>query len=159
MFMILSSAIRRLAAVAGVAAAGWAGAALVPAPASPLPTVTVYKSPTCGCCTKWIAHLRSAGFTVVAHDTDDLNGVQSAFGVPFRLGSCHTAKVGNYVIEGHVPADLIQKLLTEQPRVVGLAVPGMVTGSPGMEGPGAEAYDVVAWDRAGKTTVYAHRQP
>ena len=121
--MILSSAIRRLAAVAGVATAGLAGAALVPAPASPLPTVTVYKSPTCGCCTKWIAHLRSAGFTVVAHDTDDLNGVQSTFGVPFRLGSCHTAKVGKYVIEGHVPADLIQKLLTEQPRVVG-PVPG-----------------------------------
>jgi hypothetical protein len=157
--MILTLAMRRLAAVAGVAAAGLAAAALVPAPTSPLPTVTVYKSPTCGCCGKWIAHLRSAGFTVVAHDTDDLNSVQTALGVPFRLGSCHTAKVGNYVIEGHVPADLIQKLLAEHPRVVGLAVPGMVTGSPGMEGPGAVAYDVVAWDRAGKTTVYAHRQP
>lgn len=157
--MILSSAIRRLAAAAGVVAAGLAAAALVPAPSSPLPTVTVYKSPTCGCCGKWIAHLRSAGFTVVAHDTDDLNGVQSALGVPFRLGSCHTAKVGNYVIEGHVPADLIQKLLTEHPPLVGLAVPGMVTGSPGMEGPGAVPYDVVAWDRSGKTTVYAHRTP
>lgn len=157
--MMVSSAMNRLAAVAGVAAAGLAAAALVRAPASPLPTVTVYKSPTCGCCTKWIAHLRAAGFTVVAHDTDDLKGVQGSFGVPFRLGSCHTAKVGNYVIEGHVPADVIQKLLTEQPRIAGLAVPGMVTGSPGMEGPGAEAYDVVAWDRTGKTTVYAHRAP
>lgn len=157
--MILSSGIRKLAAVAGVASAGLAAAALVPAPASPLPTVTVYKSPTCGCCGKWIAHLRSAGFTVVTHDTDDLNGVQNALGVPFRLGSCHTAKVGNYVIEGHVPADLIQKLLAEKSPVAGLAVPGMVTGSPGMEGPGAQPYDVVAWDRSGKTTVYAHRAP
>lgn len=157
--MIFSSTIRRLAGLAGVAAAGLAAAALVRAPVSPLPTVTVYKSPTCGCCTKWIAHLRAAGFTVVAHDTDDLNGVQQAFGVPFRLGSCHTAKVGNYVVEGHVPADVIQKLLTERPRVAGVAVPGMVTGSPGMEGPGAEPYDVVAWDRSGKTTVYAHRAP
>lgn len=157
--MMLSHAFRGLTGVAAVAAAALAAGALTRAPAPPPPTITVYKSPTCGCCTKWIAHLRSAGFTVVAHDTDDLNGVQQAFGVPFRLGSCHTAKVGNYVIEGHVPADLIQKLLAEKSPVAGLAVPGMVTGSPGMEGPGAEAYDVVAWDRAGKTTVYAHRQP
>lgn len=157
--MMLSHAFRGLTGVAAVAAAALAAGALTRAPAPPPPTITVYKSPTCGCCTKWIAHLRSAGFTVVAHDTDDLNGVQQAFGVPFRLGSCHTAKVGNYVIEGHVPADLIQKLLAEKSPLAGLAVPGMVTGSPGMEGPGAEAYDVVAWDRAGKTTVYAHRQP
>jgi hypothetical protein len=78
-------------------------------------------------------------------------------GVPFRLTSCHTARVGKYVIEGHVPADLIQRLLAVHPALAGLSVPGMVTGSPGMEGPGAEPYDVIAWDRDGKTTVYARR--
>lgn len=156
--MTSTSVIPRLGAVAGVAAVLIAATALVRAPAAPAgPTVTVYKSPTCGCCGKWIAHLQAAGFTVVAHDTDDVSAVRSSMGVPFRLGSCHTARVGNYVIEGHVPADLITKILTEHPAITGLAVPGMVTGSPGMEGPGAQPYDVVAWDRAGKTSVYAHR--
>ena len=156
--MTPTSIIPRLGAVAGVAAVLLAATALVRAPAAPAgPTVTVYKSPTCGCCSKWIAHLQAAGFTVVAHDTDDVNAVRSSMGVPFRLGSCHTARVGNYVIEGHVPADLITRLLTEHPAIAGLAVPGMVTGSPGMEGPGAQPYDVMAWDRAGKTSVYAHR--
>ena len=156
--MTPTSIIPRLGAVAGVAAVLLAATALVRAPAAPAgPTVTVYKSPTCGCCGKWIAHLQAAGFTVVAHDTDDVNAVRSSMGVPFRLGSCHTARVGNYVIEGHVPADLITRLLTEHPAIAGLAVPGMVTGSPGMDGPGAQPYDVVAWDRAGKTSVYAHR--
>jgi hypothetical protein len=156
--MTPTSIIPRLGAVAGVAAVLLAATALVRALGAPAgPTVTVYKSPTCGCCGKWIAHLQAAGFTVVAHDTDDVNAVRSSMGVPFRLGSCHTARVGNYVIEGHVPADLITKLLTEHPAIAGLAVPGMVTGSPGMEGPGAQPYDVMAWDRAGKTSVYAHR--
>ena len=156
--MTPTSIIPRLGAVAGVAAVLLAATALVRVPAAPAgPTVTVYKSPTCGCCGKWIAHLQAAGFTVVAHDTDDVSAVRSSMGVPFRLGSCHTARVGNYVIEGHVPADLITKLLTEHPAIAGLAVPGMVTGSPGLEGPGAQPYDVVAWDRAGKTSVYAHR--
>jgi hypothetical protein len=156
--MTPTSIIPRLGAVAGVAAVLLAATALVRAPAAPAgPTVTVYKSPTCGCCGKWIAHLQAAGFTVVAHDTDDVSGMRNSLGVPFRLASCHTARVGNYVIEGHVPADLITKILTEHPAIAGLAVPGMVTGSPGMEGPGAQPYDVVAWDRAGKTSVYAHR--
>ncbi|HEY7685029.1 MAG TPA: DUF411 domain-containing protein, partial [Gemmatimonadales bacterium] len=132
------------------------GAQARPAQAA-LPAMTVYKSATCGCCTKWIEHMRSAGFTVVAHDTEDHAGVMGNFGVPFRLGSCHTAQVGSYAIEGHVPADLIRKLLEEHPAIAGLAVPGMVTGSPGMEGPGAEHYNVVAWDRQGKTSVYARR--
>ena len=126
-----------------------------PAPASP--TVTVYKSASCGCCTKWIEHLRSAGFAVTAYDTDDLASVMTNLGVPHPLASCHTARVGDYVIEGHVPADLIKKLLADHPALIGLAVPGMVTGSPGMEGPGARHYDVIAWDRGGNTTVYARR--
>lgn len=155
--MRLIPAVRRLAGVAGVMAVGVCATALARGPAAASPTIVVYKDPACGCCNKWIAHLRSAGFTVVAHDTGDLPGVKGTFGVPFRLESCHTARVGNYTIEGHVPADLIQKLLAEHPAIAGLAVPGMVTGSPGMEGPGAEHYDVVAWDRSGKTSVYARR--
>lgn len=119
--------------------------------------ITVYKSPSCGCCSKWVDHLRAAGFSVVAHDTSDPAGVQRSHGVPQTLGSCHTATVGRYVIEGHVPADLIGKLLREGPAVAGLAVPGMVVGSPGMEGAGAQQYDVVAWDRQGRTRVYARR--
>jgi hypothetical protein len=157
--MASRSIVSRLTGLAGMAAVLVAAAALVHAPAAATasPTVTVYKTPTCGCCGKWIAHLQAAGFRVVAHDTDDVSGMRNSLGVPFRLASCHTARVGNYVIEGHVPADLITKLLTEHPAIAGLAVPGMVTGSPGMEGPGAQPYDVVAWDRAGKTSVYAHR--
>lgn len=154
--MIRHPMVRRLA-IAGVAIAALALTALLRAPSSAAPTVTVYKSASCGCCTKWIEHLRSAGFTVTAHDTDDLTSVATNMGVPFRLTSCHTARVGNYVIEGHVPADLIKKLLAEHPPLAGLAVPGMVTGSPGMEGPGAQHYDIIAWDRQGKTTVYARR--
>lgn len=148
--------VRRLA-IAGVAIAALALTALLRAPSSAAPTVTVYKSASCGCCHKWIEHLRAAGFTVTAFDTEDLTSVATSMGVPFRLGSCHTARVANYVIEGHVPADLIKKLLAEHPALAGLAVPGMVTGSPGMEGPGAQPYDIIAWDRQGKTTVYARR--
>ena len=153
------SRIVMLRIVGGVtlALAGVAATALLSNPVPAGPVVTVYKSATCGCCTKWIEHLRTAGFTVVAHDTEDHAGVMGNFGVPFRLGSCHTAQVGNYAIEGHVPADLIRRLLEEHPAIAGLAVPGMVTGSPGMEGPGAEHYNVVAWDRQGKTSVYARR--
>lgn len=124
---------------------------------SPPETVTVYKSPSCGCCTKWVDHLRAAGFTVVVHDTDNLDEVMTDFAVPRQLASCHTAKVGKYVVEGHVPADLIAKVLREHPAIAGLAVPGMVTGSPGMEGGVAQHYDVVAWAAAGQTSVYARR--
>jgi len=127
-----------------------------PAPSAP-PTVTVYKSATCGCCAKWIEHLQHAGFTVDAHDTDSLSDVMAAFGVPAALASCHTAKVGSYVIEGHVPADLIAQALKEHPAIAGLAVPGMVMGSPGMDGGAPQHYDVIAWTSSGQTSVYAHR--
>jgi hypothetical protein len=155
--MTRASIVFRVSAVAAVLVAALGTTALLQAPSTAAPTVTVYKSASCGCCGKWIAHMREAGFTVVAYDTDDLTSVRTNLGVPFRLGSCHTARVGKYVIEGHVPADLVQRLLTQHPALAGLSVPGMVTGSPGMEGPGAEPYDVVAWDRDGKTTVYARR--
>ena len=117
--------------------------------------VTVYKSPTCGCCTKWIAHLEANGFKVNAHDVADLTQVKREHGVRRELTSCHTALVDGYVIEGHVPAEDIQRLLQERPDVVGLAVPGMVMGSPGMEGPTSEPYNVLTFDREGNTTVFA----
>lgn len=150
-------AARLILTVTVLAAAGVAGAALTRPPGSSGETVTVYKSPSCGCCAKWVDHLRAAGYTVVVHDTDNLDEVMTAFGVPRQLASCHTAKVGKYVVEGHVPADLIAKALREHSGVAGLAVPGMVTGSPGMEGGAPQHYDVVAWTADGQTSVYARR--
>ena len=119
--------------------------------------VTVYKTPTCGCCRAWVDHLRDSGFRVETVDRVDLTMVKSANGVPERLASCHTATVGGYVVEGHVPAEDIRRLLRERPAVAGLAVPGMPVGSPGMEVPGtrADRYDVLSFDRAGVTSVFA----
>jgi hypothetical protein len=120
--------------------------------------VTVYKSPTCGCCKAWVEHLQQAGYRVEVHDTADVQPVKNALGVPGALASCHTAHVGGYAIEGHVPADVIARLLREHPSdVAGLAVPGMPAGSPGMEGMGTEPYDVVAFTKSGATRVYASR--
>lgn len=120
--------------------------------------VVVYKSPTCGCCTLWIDHLRANGFDVTEHDVDDVRPIKERLGLPHGLGSCHTAEVGGYVIEGHVPAADIRRLLKERPAVAGLAVPGMPMGSPGMEGAYSEPYDVLAFGRDGKTQVYAQHQ-
>jgi hypothetical protein len=117
--------------------------------------VTVYKSPTCGCCNKWITHMEGNGFEVNAHDLADLTQIKLEHGVSQELTSCHTALVDGYVIEGHVPAEDIQRLLEERPDVVGLAVPGMVMGSPGMEGATSEPYNVLTFDRDGNTTVFA----
>lgn len=131
----------------------------VQASAAALPVVTVYKSPTCGCCSDWVEHMREAGFEVEAHDVNDLHEVKARLGVRPQHQSCHTATVGDYVIEGHVPADLVQKLLKEQPQVSGLAVPGMPRGSPGMEMPDGtkDAYDVIAFTTDGESAVYASR--
>lgn len=120
-------------------------------------TVTVYKDPACGCCSKWVEHLRQNGFEVTTVETDNLGQVMARYGITPELAACHTAVVDGYVIEGHVPADLIVKLLKDRPKVAGLAVPGMPMGSPGMEGPTKEPYDVLAFDGEGHTTVYAHR--
>jgi hypothetical protein len=120
--------------------------------------IVVYKSPTCGCCTKWIEHLRRAGFAVDAVDTEDLVQLKQLLGVPKDLASCHTAVVGEYLVEGHVPADLVRRLQQEQPRVRGLAVPSMPPGSPGMEQPNPVRYDVLAFDTDGNISVYATRQ-
>lgn len=119
--------------------------------------VTVYKSPACGCCGKWVEHMEQAGFTVEVQDRQDLTPIKSELGVPGGLQSCHTAKVGDYVVEGHVPADLIQRMLKEKPAIRGLAVPGMPMGSPGMEGPHKDDYEVLALRHDGRTEVYARR--
>lgn len=109
-----------------------------------LPTVAVTKDPTCGCCEKWIAHLRESGFTVAVTE-GPVNPLKVRLGVPRDLASCHTAQVGGYVIEGHVPAGAIKRLFAEKPQGTGLAVPGMPSGSPGMDVEGMEpdTYDVV----------------
>lgn len=122
-----------------------------------LPAVKVYKSPTCGCCGDWITHLREAGFAVEVVDTNELLAIKTALGIPAELGSCHTAEIGDYLVEGHVPAADIKSLLAEAPGGVrALAVPGMPVGSPGMEVPGraADPYDVVALGDDGSTSVY-----
>jgi hypothetical protein len=126
---------------------------LVNPPPPPI-AITVWKSPTCGCCAKWIDHLNANGFKVTTRNLDDVTPIKNQNHVPENLRSCHTAVVNGYVIEGHVPAADIQHLLRDHPKVVGLAVPGMVTGSPGMEGGTAQAYDVVSFGD-GKTAVYA----
>jgi hypothetical protein len=126
------------------------------APDTPM---TVYKTPTCGCCKAWVQHVEKSGFKATTHDLNDLSETKDTLGVPDALRSCHTALVGKYVFEGHVPADLIKKLVAEKPaNILGLAVPGMPAGSPGMEVPGRkDAYDVIAFTRDGKRTVYAKR--
>jgi hypothetical protein len=122
----------------------------------PVPVV-VYKSPTCGCCGKWVEHMRANGFDVTVNDMPDVTPIKDKQRVPTALRSCHTAIVGNYAIEGHVPADVVKKLLKEKPNAAGLAVPGMPMGSPGMEGASKEAYNVVLFDKSGRTSVYATR--
>lgn len=118
-------------------------------------SVIVYKDPNCGCCTAWVTHLRQAGFKVTVNDRADMPVIKSRLNVPQQLSSCHTAQVGNYVVEGHVPAAVILRLLREQPAVQGVAVPGMPVGSPGMEGGKPQPYQVLTYDEKGKTSVYA----
>lgn len=119
------------------------------------PPVTVYKDPSCGCCKKWVEHMTQSGFTVTAHDDSDMDARKDHYGVPSGVRSCHTALVGSYVIEGHVPAADVDRMLKEQPKVAGLAVPGMVMGSPGMEGSMSKPYTVVAFQKTGTTTNFA----
>lgn len=122
--------------------------------------VTVYKSPTCGCCVNWVSHMKSNGFALDAHDVADdvLEQVKTTAGVPTPLRSCHIALADGYAFEGHVPADVVKKVLTTKPKLAGLAVPGMPAGSPGMEmGGRSEPYQVMAFDRQGKSWVFAKR--
>ena len=126
-------------------------------PAAPArkPTITVYKDPGCGCCKKWIEHLVKHGYRVDAKDTPEMTEIKRTLGVPDRITSCHTAVVNGYLIEGHVPAADIDRLLAQKPTIAGLAVPGMPMGSPGMEGGTTQRYQVLAFDKNGKTTVFA----
>lgn len=128
----------------------------------PKTPMTVYKSPTCGCCGHWVEHVTANGFEPKVIDVAEqvrLDELKTTSGVPVALRSCHLALVGAYVVEGHVPADLIHKMLTDKPAARGLSVPGMVVGSPGMESPGVPArpYDVLLFQRDGTSRVYASR--
>jgi hypothetical protein len=121
--------------------------------------ITVWKTSTCGCCKAWVAHLRKNGFEVVTNDVDDTTAIRKKLGFPDQYGSCHTAKLGEYVIEGHVPAEDIRKLLQDKPNARGLSVPGMPLGSPGMEGTGLfagerHAYNVLLVLNDGSSRVF-----
>lgn len=119
--------------------------------------VKVYLRPTCGCCGIWVQHLEKAGFKVTKQLQENLDTVAERQRVPAQLRTCHTAVVGNYLVEGHVPVDLVQKMLKEKPKIAGIAVPGMPIGSPGMEGPNPRPYSVVAFTADGTTSEYARR--
>ena len=117
--------------------------------------ITVWKTPSCGCCHEWVAHLRKSGFEVATHDVEDTAPIRQKFGLNAKFGSCHTARLGNYVVEGHVPAKELRRLLREQPKALGLAVPGMPMGSPGMEmGNSRDAYDVLLVLADGSSRIY-----
>ena len=116
--------------------------------------VQVYKDPTCGCCGKWVQHLRDNGFQVAVQDVPDTAVYRAKYGVPKQVMSCHTAVVDGYAVEGHVPATDIHRMLAERPKAKGLAVPGMPAGSPGMEAPRSQAYAVLLFDSEGHTSVY-----
>lgn len=148
---------RRQALIAGVLMMALTGSGM----AQGRPVAKVWKDPNCGCCKDWISHLQGAGFDVQVLDTGNA-AARARLGIPQKYGSCHTAQIGGYAIEGHVPASDIQRLLREAPRAIGLAAPGMPVGSPGMDGPAyggrKDAYDVLLIGKDGDSTVYqAHR--
>lgn len=119
-------------------------------------TLVVTKTAYCGCCKHWVEHMRKAGFTVEVNEVEDVAPTATRLGVPAKLRSCHTSSIGGYAIEGHVPAADVKRLLASKPKATGLAVPGMVVGSPGMEhGDHKEPYQVILFDKSGKTQVFA----
>jgi len=146
------SILRLSLAAAGATALGQPLHALAAADAK---QITVWKNPDCGCCLEWVAHLRKNGFEVVTQDVKDTAPVRRKLGLPDKFGSCHTARLGDYVLEGHVPARELQRLLREKPNALGLAVPGMPVGSPGMEmGDARDAYDVLLVLKDGSSRMY-----
>jgi hypothetical protein len=120
------------------------------------PVINIYKSEYCGCCVEWVKHLKANGFTVNSKNVENPSDYREKGGIPNALGSCHTGMVGGYAIEGHVPASEIKRLLKEKPAAKGLAVPAMPMGSPGMEGPRKDPYDVLLVQANGRTAVYKH---
>jgi len=144
-------AIRLLAAPLAALIISWNAAGALAEP----PPVTVYKTPWCGCCSGWAKHMRANGFTVVTRDLEDLTAVKKMLGIPEPLQSCHTATVGDYVVEGHVPAKDVKRMLTERPKIRGITTPGMPVGSPGMEGGEPEPYEVLSFKRSGPVGVFS----
>ena len=119
----------------------------------------VYKSPTCGCCAKWVSYMQANGFTATTTDLENVMPIKIQNGVPSKVHSCHTTLIGGYVIEGHVPVEDVRRLLKEKPAIVGLAAAGMPSGSPGMDVPNSPPYDVVSFDKNGKDEVFATHTP
>lgn len=123
--------------------------------------ITVYKSPTCGCCGGWIEYVQEHGYRVRVEQITDVTSIKTRYQIPVELQSCHTSLVGGYVVEGHVPVEALEQLLAERPSVKGIAVPGMPIGAPGMEQPGVapEPYEVLTFDAVGNTAVFSrHNQ-
>ena len=148
----------RVLAIALVTAAiSMTGAVRAQRPAPQGPTVEVFKSPTCGCCANWVKHLQDNGFATRVMDVENLSDIKAKHNIPGPAQSCHTATVDGYVLEGHVPAADVKRMLKERPAVLGLAVPGMPIGSPGMEVPNVKAspYNVMTFDRGGQLKVYS----
>ena len=159
------------AVLAGALVAGWggigasdsqrtrAGDALIAGASltEDAPLVTLYKNPTCACCADWAEHMRENGYRVEVEEGADLAAVRADLGVPFSVASCHTAEVDGYALEGHVPADVVTRLLQERSGVAGLAVPGMPLGVPGMPGEGLKSYDILSFQKDGGTQVYASK--
>ena len=152
----MKATVLAFAAVVGAGALCSGAAAQRTAPAKPV-MMAVYKTPTCGCCAKWVEHMKQNGFTVHVTDLNDLSAIKTKHGVPSRAQSCHTAVVNGYVVEGHVPASDVKRMLKEKPAIAGLALPGMPQGSPGMERPDnlVPAYQVLSFEKSGATRVYA----
>jgi hypothetical protein len=146
-----------VAQAAGLAVASIGAARALAWPAPPPTAITVYKSASCECCAKWVDHLRANGFAPAVHDEADMDAIKHEMGVPPAVRSCHTALLGRYVVEGHVPAGDLRRLLAERPAVAGLAAPGMPKSGPGMAVPGddPEPYEVLSFARDGKTAVFA----
>lgn len=143
--------LRLAAALLGASTLAHAGSGI----AKSADPITVWKTPDCGCCKEWIAHLQKNGFEVVAKDVGDTAPIRQKLGLPVKFGSCHTAQLGAYVLEGHVPAQEVHRLLREKPKAIGLAVPGMPVGSPGMEmGDRRDAYEVLLVLADGSSRVY-----
>jgi len=152
----MKSSLRLMSVLPGLLAASVMLSATHVMAAEELPTVEVYKSPSCGCCGFWVEHMKQSGFKVNIHNVRDVTPVREKFGVPDAMASCHTAVVAGYAIEGHVPAADVKRLLRERPKAAGIAVPGMVQGSPGMEqGQGKDPYNVILFSGGGKSSVFA----
>ena len=143
----MKSPVRIAAFLSLLAPAVWA--------AAPLPTVTVYKNPSCGCCGKWVEHMKASGFPMVTIDTENVAAHKARLGVPVAMGSCHTAEVGGYLVEGHVPAADVKRLLAEKPRAKGLVSPGMPQSAPGMDIAGKVPYEILLVAKDGTTATYA----